>query len=90
MFLAYFTSNFSSFYIIRVDPLYIATPYNLINAVLTIYPRTHFCDSENNSFIKKPIAVTMSKAPEYPQFNTQTPELRQRITTAITIIPFNH
>jgi len=32
----------------------------------------------------------MSKAPEYPQFDTQTPELRQRITTAIAVIPPDH
>ena len=32
----------------------------------------------------------MSKAPEYPQFDTQTPELRQYITTAIAIIPPNY
>ena len=38
------------------------------------------------------IAVTMSKskAPEYPEFNTQTPELRKTITTAIAAIPTNH
>ena len=32
----------------------------------------------------------MSKAPEYPQFDTQTPELRQYITTAIAVIPPDH
>ena len=74
MFLAYFASTFSSFYIIRVDPLHIATPHNLTNAVLTAYPRTHFCDSEKKlkpfSSIKNPIAITMSKASEYPKFDT--------------------
>jgi hypothetical protein len=29
----------------------------------------------------------MSKAPEYPQFNTQTPELHERIATVIAAIP---
>jgi hypothetical protein len=32
----------------------------------------------------------MSKLPEYPHFATQTPELRQRITTAIAAIPPAH
>jgi hypothetical protein len=38
------------------------------------------------------VAVTMSKskAPEYPEFNTQTPELRKAIATAITAISTNH
>jgi hypothetical protein len=38
------------------------------------------------------VAVTMSKskAPEYPEFNTQTPELRKAIATAIAAIPANH
>jgi len=38
------------------------------------------------------IAVTMSKskALEYPEFNTQTPELRKTITTAIAAIPTDH
>ena len=38
------------------------------------------------------IAVTMSKskALEYPEFNTQTPELRKAIATAIAAISTNH
>jgi hypothetical protein len=32
----------------------------------------------------------MSKLPEYPHFVTQTPELRQRITTAIAAISPAH
>jgi hypothetical protein len=38
------------------------------------------------------IAITMSKPekPIYPHFNTQTPELRQRIDTAIAAIPPDH
>ena len=31
-----------------------------------------------------------SNAPEYPKFNTQTPELRRHIATAIDAIPPNH
>ena len=31
-----------------------------------------------------------SNAPEYPKFDTQTPELRQRIATAINAIPPDH
>jgi hypothetical protein len=30
------------------------------------------------------------KALEYPEFNTQTPELYKAITTIITTIPTNH
>ena len=30
------------------------------------------------------------KNPLYPHFNTQTPELRKRIKTAITAIPLDH
>jgi hypothetical protein len=30
------------------------------------------------------------KKPVYPHFNTQTPELRKRIETAITAIPLDH
>ena len=38
------------------------------------------------------VAITMSKskAPEYPEFNTQTPELRKAIATTIAAIPANH
>ena len=38
------------------------------------------------------VAVTMSKskAPEYPKFDTQTPELRKAITTTIAAIPADH
>ena len=36
------------------------------------------------------VAVTMSKLPEYPHFNTQTPALRQRLATAIAAIPAAH
>jgi hypothetical protein len=37
------------------------------------------------------IAATMSlKLPEYPHFATQTPELRQRLGTAIATIPPAH
>jgi len=32
----------------------------------------------------------MSEPPEYPHFATQTPELRQRIDTAISAIPTDH
>ena len=31
--------------------------------------------------------MSKSKAPEYPEFNTQTPELRKAIATAIAAIP---
>ena len=34
--------------------------------------------------------MSKSKAPEYPEFNTQTPELRKTIATAITAIPTDH
>jgi hypothetical protein len=34
--------------------------------------------------------MSKSKAPEYPEFNTQTPKLRKAITTAIAAIPTNH
>lgn len=37
-----------------------------------------------------PIAVTMLELPEYPHFNTQTLELRQRIATAIASIQPAH
>jgi hypothetical protein len=33
--------------------------------------------------------ITMSK-PEYPIFNTQTPELRKHITTVINTLSSNH
>jgi hypothetical protein len=38
------------------------------------------------------ITITMSKLekPVYPHFNTQTPELRKRIETAIAAIPLDH
>jgi hypothetical protein len=38
------------------------------------------------------IAITMSKLekPVYPNFNTQTKELRKRITTAINALPLEH
>jgi hypothetical protein len=32
----------------------------------------------------------MSEPPEYPRFATQTPELCQRIATAIAAIPADH
>lgn len=32
----------------------------------------------------------MSKLPEYPRFDTQTPELRKHIATAIAAIPADH
>ena len=34
--------------------------------------------------------MSKSKAPEYPKFDTQTPELRKAITTAIAAIPADH
>jgi hypothetical protein len=34
--------------------------------------------------------MSKSKAPEYPKFDTQTPELRKAITTVITAIPADH
>ena len=34
--------------------------------------------------------MSKSKAPEYPEFNTQTPELRKAIATAIAAIPTDH
>jgi hypothetical protein len=38
------------------------------------------------------VAITMSKPkpPRYPEFNTQTPELRNAIATAIDAIPAHH
>ena len=36
------------------------------------------------------ITISKSKALEYPKFNTQTPELRKAIATAIAAIPANH
>jgi hypothetical protein len=32
----------------------------------------------------------MPKLPKYPRFDTQTPELRKRIATAIAALPSNH
>ena len=34
--------------------------------------------------------MSKSKAPEYPKFDTQTPELRKAINTVIAAIPADH
>jgi hypothetical protein len=44
----------------------------------------------NHNSITIIITITMSEPPEYPRFATQTPELCQRIATAIAAIPADH
>ena len=57
---------------------------------------THFYNQKQIILLSITVAITIavtmskSKAPEYPEFNTQTPELRKAIATAIAAIPTDH
>jgi hypothetical protein len=57
---------------------------------------THFYNQKQIISLSITIAITVavtmskSKAPEYPKFDTQTPELCKAITTAIAAIPADH